>query len=78
MNVPIPAFSGKKKFLDATVILTLPKREADSQDWGTYNPEEMAIAYKKALVENLIEEIESPFEDDTLGITVEVIIVTED
>lgn len=62
----------KPKRLKAIVTIELPIRNADSQEWDTYNVDEMAKAYKEALEDNLLEEIEMPYELDELTITATV------
>lgn len=63
------------KQLKASVTIELPLRDADPQEWDTYDVNEMAKRYTTALVDNLLEELEGPFEDETLTIipTVQVV-----
>lgn len=62
----------KPKFMHATVTLTLPAVEADAAVWDSYDPKIMVENFKKQLENNLIEMIEGPFDEETLGITAEI------
>jgi len=62
----------KPKRLVATITLTLPAIDADSQSWQTHNVGEMARLYQKQIEENLIEVLEGPYEEDTVIINTAV------
>lgn len=62
----------KPKYLHATVTLSIPAVEADPAVWDSYDPKNMAENYKQQLKDNLIEMIEAPFDDETLGIDAKV------
>ena len=73
---PVPSSLGyKPKYLKAKVVLELPAIEADAQMWETYDVKEMANRYAGQLVENLLEELETPYENGDLEITPTVEIV---
>jgi hypothetical protein len=78
MTDPVPSSMGiKPKKLSAHIVIDLPNIEADSQAWGSYDPEEMAKNYKEQLELNLLEELEASYEDETMGLNIEIKVVDD-
>ena len=65
----------KPKYLKATIKIELPPIEADAQAFGSYLPQEMAAIYSNQLDENLIENLEQPFLDETMNLEIDVEVV---